>query len=142
MKIVKFILVFLVFAGVASCSNDDDGNSNETPANDPIIGTWKIQQLVMNGEQIPIGECEAQTRVEFRANGTVRTTDVYEDFDTEECVTEVYTEQWQKLSNNVYRITDEVSSNDVTINFSNNNNTFTISAEDEDGSYSATYVRV
>lgn len=140
MKNLNFIFVFLVFAGLTSCSNDDDNNG---PAEtDRIIGKWRIQELVLDGDQVPLTDCEKQTTVEFRTNGDIINTDFSEDFETEECVSEVYTEKWESRGNNVYRITDEGSSEDVTIIFSNNNNTFTVSAEDDDGSYSTTFVRI
>lgn len=142
MKNFKFIFVFLVFAGFVSCSSDDDGNQEVPPANDRIIGKWQIQQQLIDGEEFPISDCMRQSTVEFMANGNVTTTDFYEDVDTEGCVSEVSTEQWEYRGNNIYRISEGGQSYDVTIIFSNNNNTFTVSAEDEDGSYSSTYIRV
>lgn len=140
MKNFKFIFVFLVFAGFTSCSNDDDGNG---PAGmDRIVGKWKIQGLVLDGDQISLTDCEKQSTVEFKGNGDLVNIDFYEDFDTEECVSDTYTEKWENRGNNIYRITDEGTTEDVTIIFSNNNNTFTVSAEDEDGSYSTTFVRI
>src|SRR5690606_5173627 len=94
------------------------------------------------GEVLELSECELQSRLSFSANGSITVTDHYEDFDTEECVSEVYTQNWVYRGNNVYRITENGESHDVTIIFSNNNNTFTISFQDEDGAYTAVYVRV
>ncbi|UJH90244.1 lipocalin family protein [Antarcticibacterium sp. 1MA-6-2] len=142
MKNFRFIFVFLAFAGIASCSNDDDGNSNVPPDNDKILGTWKIQNQFFDGEEEPLTDCEKQTTVEFMANGTVKSTDYFADFDTEECVSEVSTQKWENRGNNVYRITEGEQVDDVTITFSNNNNTFTITAEDEDGTYSTSFIRV
>jgi hypothetical protein len=140
MKNLKIILVFLVFAGVASCSSDDDSNG---PAEaDRIVGEWEIQSLSMDGEDLELSDCELQTRIRFSANGDITVTDYYEDFDSEECVSEIYNQKWEYRGNNVYRITSEEGSNDLLIVFSNNNNTFSFSREDEDGSYSATYTRV
>lgn len=137
---MKFIFVFLVFAGLASCSNDDD--SNETPGTDRIVGKWKIQQFLLDGEQIPLTDCEKQSTIEFMTNGTARTIDFFDDPDTNQCVSETYTEQWVNRGNNVYRFTEGGFSYDVTIIFSNNNNSFTITAEDEFETYTATYIRV
>lgn len=140
MENLKLIFVFLAFAGLASCSSDDDTNG---PAQvDRIVGEWKIQSLSMDGEELELSDCELQTRIRFSANGDITVTDRYEDFDSEECLSEVYTEKWEYRGNNVYRITGEEGPDDITIIFSNNNNTFSFSREDEDGSYSATYVRV
>lgn len=140
MKNLKFIFVFLVFAGLTSCSSDDDANG---PAEiDRIVGKWRIQGLVLDGDPVPLSDCEKQTTVEFKANGDLINTEFYEDFDTEECVSDVYTEKWQNRGNNVYRITDGDTFEDATITFSNNNNTFTVTEENEDGSYSTTFVRI
>lgn len=143
MKDFKFILIFLAFAGIASCSSDDDGSSNEPPANDPIVGTWKIQQQLIDGEEEPLSDCEKQSTVEFKTNETVTSTDYYDDPDTGECITDVYTEDWENRGNGIYRITDEDDeSTDISIVFSGNNNTFTISEEYDEVTYSVTYVRV
>lgn len=139
MKDLRFILMFLVFAGLASCSSDDDGNG---PAEtDRIVGKWKIQQLLVDGEVVPIPDCEGQSTVEFMANGNVRSTDFYEDLDTQACVSEVHNEQWENRGNNVYRFMDGTDSYNLNIIFSNNNNTMTVTDPD-DASYSVTYIRI
>ena len=140
MKNLRFIFVFFVFAGLASCSNDDDGNG--TADGNRIVGVWKIQSHSIDGVELELSDCELQSRISFLANGNISVTDRYEDFETEECVSDIYTQKWEYRGNNIYRITEEDVSQDVTIIFSNNNNTFKVSMEDEDGSYSATYVRV
>lgn len=142
MKTIKLFFAFLLFAGVASCSSDDDGNTNEPADQDRIVGEWRIQSLSIDGEQTELSECDLQSRIVFSANGNITVTSFYEDVDSEQCVSEVYTETWEYRGNNVYRITDEDGPTDVTITFSNNNNTFTITEENEEGSYTATYVRV
>src|SRR5690606_1596643 len=140
MKNLRFLFVFFVLAGMASCSNDDDGNDPIT--DDRIVGKWRLQQQFMDGEEWDLTECEKQTTVEFMANGNITSTDFFEDFDTEECVSEISAQKWENRGNNVYRITEGNISYDVTIMVSNNNNTLTISAEDDDGSYSMRFVRV
>ena len=140
MKNLKFILGFLVFAGLTSCSSDDDANA---PAEvDRIVGKWKIQELLVDGEVVLLTDCEKQTTVEFKTNGDIISSDFYDDFETEECIEETSTEKWENRGNNIYRITDGATSEDVNIVFSNNNNTFKVSQEDEEGSYSTTFVRI
>ena len=138
MKTIKLLFVFCLFAGVASCS-DDEINNGSADGN-RVVGEWKLNQSLLNGEEVEIGECENQSRIEFFANGTVTTTQYY--FDEEGCVSDVYTEDWEYLGNNVYRFTDEEGSYNATLIFSNNNNSFTITEEDEEGTYSSTFVRV
>lgn len=140
MKNLKFLFVFLVFSGLISCNSDDDGI--DLSEGDRIVGEWKIQSQTIDGEEWELSECELQSRISFSANGNITVTDRYEDFETEECVSEIYTQKWEYRGNNVYRITEDNISHNVTIIFSNNNNTFTISEQDIDGTYTATYVRV
>lgn len=140
MKNLKILLVFFVLAGIASCSNDDDVNEPMTA--DPIVGKWKLQQQFMDGEEFELNECEKQTTVEFMSNGNITSTDFYEDFETEECISEISAQKWENRGNNLYRITEGNISQDVTITLSNNNNTLTMSAEDDDGSYSLGFVRM
>lgn len=142
MKNLKFIFVFLIFAGLASCSSDDEGNSDGPDETDRIIGEWQIQQILVDGEEFPLTDCELQSTLEFMANGNVTTTDFYVDSDTEECDSEAYTEQWENRGNNIYRISGDGLTYDVTIIFSNNNNTFMVTEEDGEGSSSVTYDRI
>ncbi len=139
MKTIRLIFALFLLVGFASCS-DDDGNGS-TEAN-RVVGEWKIQSLTIDGVSIPISDCEAQSRIKFTENGNFTSTDFFEDFDTEECTSEVFNEKWEYRGNNVYRFTDDSESYDVTIMFSNNNNSFTVTEEDEDGTYTVTYVRV
>lgn len=141
MKIIKLIMCFLLFAGIASCSNDDDGDSNMPPANDPILGEWRLDQVILDGEEEEIGDCEAQTRINFLEDGTV-TFEEYFPLD-EECILEEYTENWEPRGNNVYRFTDEDGdSYNVTVVFSSDKNAFTISEDSDEGSFTIRYVRV
>lgn len=140
MKNLKIVLVVFIMAGMVSCSNDDEGNDPVTA--DPIVGKWKLQQQFMDSEEIELTDCEKQTTVEFMSNGNITSTDFYEDFETEECVSEITAQKWENRGNNVYRITEGNISQDVNMTLSNNNNTLTISAEDEEGSYSMRFIRV
>lgn len=139
MKNLKIIFVFLVFAGVASCSGDDDVNSERI---DPIIGKWKMQSTTLDGIEIEIPECQARSTMEFFANGNVTSTNFYEDYETEECISESATEKWENRGNNVYRMTEGSQFTEIRVIFSNNNNVFTISEESENGSFSMTFARV
>lgn len=63
--IVKlFIIPFLFIA----CSNDDDGG-NDT-INDPIIGTWYLEDIQINGFSMGLDACTLQSYVELKDNNT------------------------------------------------------------------------
>ncbi len=139
MKAIKLLLTLFVLIGLASCSDDDEPSSPDT---DRIVGEWRIQSLTYDGEEVEFSSCQLQSSIKFFANGNVTTTDFYEDID-DECISDIYSEKWTNRGNNVYRITDEDGiTYDVTILFSNNNNVFTITEEDEDGTYVISYRRI
>ena len=142
MKTLKLLLALFLFVGFASCSDDDDEGSGSAEGN-RIVGEWKMQSMTLDGENVPISDCEAQSRVVFTANGNVTSTDFFEDMDIEECTSEVTNEKWEYRGNNVYRFIDGTDSFDVELIFSNNNNRFTITEEDEDfGTLAIVWVRV
>lgn len=142
MKTLKVFFALLLLVGFNSCSDDDNGGIDSAEAN-RIVGEWKMQSMTMDGEAVPVSDCEAQSRVVFTANGNLTSTDFFEDFETEECTSEVTNEKWQYRGNNVYRFIDGTDTYDVVVMFSNNNNRFSITEEDEDfGTYTVVWVRV
>lgn len=142
MKTFKLLFAFFLLLGFASCSDDDEGGDDSLEAN-RIVGEWRMQSMTIDGETVPISDCEAQSRVVFTANGNVTSTDVFEDIDSEECITEVSNEKWQYRGNNVYRFIDGTDTYEVEVLFSNNNDRFSITEEDEDfGTFTVVWVRV
>lgn len=142
MKTLKLLLALFLLVGFGACSDDDDEGNGSVEAN-RIVGEWKMQSMTIDGEAVPITDCEAQSRVVFTANGNVTSTDFFEDLDTEECTSEVTNEKWQYRGNNVYRFIDGTDTYDFEIMFSNNNNRFSITEEDEDfGTITVVWVRV
>lgn len=141
MKVLKLLLSLTLFLGLVSCSSGDD-DSNAPVKDVRIVGKWQIESYAIDGEYFGISDCEAQTTVEFFANGNVTTIEFFETLEEDECFSEVYTEKWEYRGNNVYRIMDGKEYVDVSITFSNYNNSFTISEEDDEGIYSVTYVRI
>lgn len=140
MKTIKLLLTLFLIVGLGSCSGDDDGGNGTVEAN-RLVGEWKIQSLTIDGVSVPITDCEAQSRVIFTANGNLTSTDFFED-ENEECVSEVTNETWEYRGSNIYRFNDGSVSYEVSIIFSNNNNQFTVTEEDESGTYTITYTRV
>lgn len=143
MKTIKLYLALFLIIGITSCGSDDDDSGSNSPEADRIVGEWIMERSTFNGEVYTPDECEAQSTLEFFANGTVTYVEFWEDWETEECISESDSEEWEYRGNNVYRFTgDDDEPYDVLINFSNNNNTFTVTEEDEDGTYTAVYNRV
>ena len=141
MKALKLLLTLFLFIGLASCSDDDDSkNSSE---GDRIVGEWRMQSSSYDGEEYIPNECEAQSSIKFFSNGTVTFKEYWEEWETEECISETGSEEWEYIGNNIYKITDEDDDvNTFEIKFSNNNKTFTVTEEDEDGVYTVVYNKV
>ncbi len=142
MKTLKLLLALFMLVGLGACSDDDDGGNGTAEAN-RIVGEWKMQSMSIDGEAVPISDCEAQSRVLFKTNGTLTSTDFFEELDSEECISEVTNESWQYRGNNVYRFSDGTDTYDVEVLFSNNNNRFSITEIDDDfGTFTVVWVRV
>ena len=139
MKTCNLLLALFLLVGLGSCGSDDDGN--ESAETNRIVGEWKIQSLTIDGESVLITDCEAQSGISFNANGSFTSTDFFED-ETEECISEDSNGNWEYRGNNVYRFTEASETYDIPIMFSDNNNRFTITEEDESGTYSLIYVKV
>jgi hypothetical protein len=142
MRTIRFLFSLFLFAGLVSCSDDDDnGGTNSTEAN-RIVGKWEMQSSSLNGEVIEMGECE-ELILEFTTNGKVEYTETYEDWETEDCITDTFTEDWEYVGSDRYKFTDEDDfSYIVKVTFTNNNTTFTVTEEDEDGIYSVIFKKI
>ena len=103
---------------LSSCSSNDDDISN------PIIGKWKIKDITINNSSI-LNSCNANSTIEFKPDNTVIVIGFNDDGS---CVSESNTGNWKFKSGNTYSTTvnsDDGSFTDISIVFSNNNNTFT-----------------
>lgn len=139
-KLVKLFSVLAVTI-LFSCSSDNDGNS---VSGDPIVGEWKFMSGTENGVPQVLTECDLLEKSIFKSNGEF----VAEDYDLVDGVCTLQelnepgltvTMEWEKVADNSYEIT--FFANGVatptkiafTSVFSDNNNTVTITATEEDG---------
>ena len=108
----KLILLFLATTLVfTSCNKDDD-----SPSQDPFIGTWTSYKSFLNGEELELDDCDLQDSLVVNADGTILQSYYYEnegtcELDGEDSAT------WENLGNSVYRITysvDEVYEDKIT----------------------------
>lgn len=131
-KIIVLSLTIICFIGT-SCSSDDDGNI-PTTAQDPLIGNWQFVKRVENGVEDTTDDCELNSTINFKEDGTTTDTSFYLNSNSE-CVSEILNATWKKLENNTYEITPEDLENDTPINaeitFSDNTFTAEIKQEEE-----------
>ena len=86
-----------------SCSSDDDsGDSGNTP--DPIIGKWQLEQTFTGDVSDDISDCEKETAIEYKADGTYLGMDKFESSGsgTTTCIEDNYTGTWENKGNNKY----------------------------------------
>lgn len=137
MKKIGFFASLVMMLGIVSCGNDDDNNSSNE-----IVGTWNFQGYMVGDVSVDADECEEQSTLIFSNDGTVEVTTYTEDFDSEECVIDDETSgTWEHTEGNTYEFTDEEGSYPAEVVFSNNNNTLTISIEEEEVVMSEIWVR-
>ena len=119
----KILSLLFVFTLVACGGNDDDEGGNSS---DPLIGTWEL---------IYIGEDASSydTTFEVRSDGTYTLTDIFY-IENEENDVNIDTGTWRNLSSDLnslsqnYYITSEATSSaDITVIFSSDFNSLTIS---------------
>jgi len=139
---LKLVVVLFIGVFTVSCDSDDDGNA---PAPDPIVGTWRIvevsQTVEENGtvvldETFSTDACGDPIFFTFVNGGQLTITEFELDFDFDfngnvSLSCDVYDNDlnggWELLSGNTYSINVDGETDQVTIIFSNNNNTFDIS---------------
>ena len=100
----KIIVATLLFAQALvgmSCNNDDD-------TQDPIIGKWQLEQIFTGDVSDDISNCQKESTLEFKADGTyVEINSDKASFDTE-CFTTTFDTDlfWENSGNNTYTFTD------------------------------------
>lgn len=114
----KILILTIALVSLFSCSSDDKDL-------DPIVGKW----YVFSKDGVETDECERKGNLTFNEDGS--TTSVYYESLNNECLKggDEGTATWKNKGNNVYSITRGKESNDATLVFSDNNNTFTIPAD-------------
>jgi hypothetical protein len=126
----KLILLFTVITiGLTACSKDDDSSTQ-----DPFIGTWTLYQVVNNGVELTLSDCDKQYSVQVNSDGTLIEA-YYDDFNGTCELDEEIPALWKNLGKNLYSLTYDAGTEDEyifeqTIIFKGN--TFTI--EESNGS--------
>ncbi|MEM9686941.1 MAG: lipocalin family protein [Bacteroidota bacterium] len=112
----KTILTAVVSILLTSCGKDD-GN---TPTQDPIIGTWQLEQTFTNDVSDDISDCEKQSTIEYKADGSYEASDKFDPEMGSACVEDNYTGTWENKGDNAYDIftTGEDGAVTFTITFS------------------------
>mgnify|MGYP006290419481 CR=1 FL=1 len=142
-KYLNLLIVLFIGVSLSSCDNDDDGGN--TPAADPVVGTWQITQVnqtveengsVVFDETFSTDACNSDIFFTFVNGGQLTLTEFELDFDFDfngnvslDC--QVYNNDlnggWSLITGNTYSINVDGETNQVTITFSNNNNAFDLS---------------
>lgn len=130
----KLLYLFVTSIILVSCNSNDD-----VEVLDSIIGTWQLQSVRVNGEEI-VNDCSRQSKVTFADDNTIFITS-FDDFDGE-CTSSTDTSTWVNNGNSMYTFDEE----EFTILFSNNNTVFKISEtesfEDETLTTEITYKKI
>ncbi len=134
MKKTILILAFLVSAiTFTSCSSDDD-----SPAQDPIIGKWKVTKVEKNGVERELS-CNDEGITEFKSDGTYTTED-YEGDDSGNCqLSNTLKGTWEKLSANNYNLKLDNSNIEDVVTL--NGNTFSLTDVNGDDTWVTTFTK-
>ncbi|WP_335966832.1 lipocalin family protein [Galbibacter sp. PAP.153] len=127
---------------VYSMTPDESGDDEGVQQEDPVIGKWQYTEAIeyMNGEQqsSELSECEKQSIIEFRVDGTL----ISEFFDEDgtDCVSQgVDNLQWENKGEGVYETRYE-NGDKYTAKITFNKNTFTSEETYVDGENTYTNV--
>ncbi|HET8809431.1 MAG TPA: lipocalin family protein [Flavobacteriaceae bacterium] len=133
MKILKPLVCLLFLSLVfSSCSNDDDVVLDKN--GEKIIGTWRLFEIVEDGEPLNMGTCLPQSTVEFKAEG-IFVANLVSDEPNEGggCLEQTNTGQWKYLGDNEFETTSDGETEIQKIIFSENGTVFGITTEYDDG---------
>ena len=64
MKRILTTVVALSVLAVSSCKKDDDAGTSE----DPIVGTWKLTKVLVDGKEVSLDECDKKDTYIFEAD--------------------------------------------------------------------------
>lgn len=141
MKTLKtFVCIAFIGLCFASCSDDDKSKSEP---GDKIVGTWKIEKMVEDGDVLDLGPCTPKSRLEFKNDGTYFFKTYFGNDETN-CTEDTTTGEWEYLGDNQYKTTEPGDDSDtVEIIFATHGNSFTTTSDNGDGTNSTiTYTRV
>ncbi|MGM0635392.1 MAG: lipocalin family protein [Bacteroidota bacterium] len=126
---IQLILFSLVF-GLVACSSDDDSVSLE---GDIIVGEWKLEEIIVDGNKIVLQNCEDEERLIFRSDGSFRVEVYQQDSETQECeISNVFTGSWGKESELTYTTTMQGSTAPFQVNFSSDGNELIVNEQSLD----------
>ncbi len=154
-KIILAVAVLVVT--FVSCSKDEETTQAPTPVatNDLIVGSWKqTAETIQNGAtgtptNHMTGQCDTSIIYEFQGNAGAKTGNSYltdYNYVAPNCVVvpRAFNNIWTNDGNNIYRFVYGSGANNsiqVTLNFSNNNNTMLMTTNDANYIIKGTYSR-
>ena len=132
----KLILLCFTAALVfTSCGNDDD-----SPTQDPLIGTWTYHKSFENSVEDSLDDCLKRNSITVKSDATL--TEVYYDFFDGNCELDYEDSAiWENLGNSIYKITydvDEIYEDKITFE----GNTFFVENTSSFGGETFTYKEV
>lgn len=122
------LLLSVITLSFNSCDSDDDSSSQ-----DPIVGTWNLNQSFENDEEYELDNCDKEGALTFNSNGTYSSISYYTDSDDTCSVDYESTGTWENNENGVYTFIDDESDAEQTLTITFSGNTFYYT--DIDGSY-------
>lgn len=118
-KIKKTLYLLLFIPFLFSCNSNDELNS------DPIIGTWIIKSILYDNKEIySTDECNIKSSTTFYNDNSIIESTFHKDVKGE-CINFEKKYSWVNLGNSIYQLGSE----EIEINFSNNNQTHKLSTK-------------
>lgn len=133
----KILILTITLFTLLSCSSNDD------IILDQVIGKWKVKSVTVNNVSI-LNACSSQSTIEFKSDNTVTTVAFNDDNSNSNCTSSSKTGNWKFKNGTTYATsidTNDGSFREITITFSNNNNTFTTSDSQAQG-VEAVYTKI
>jgi hypothetical protein len=133
MLVKKLLYLFIASTILISCESNEE---EQEVILDPIIGTWQIESVIYNKEDIT-NDCHKKTEITFSEAGIISGTtsnyswvNVYENgiliSKEENCETESVTSFWKNIDSSTYIFDNE----NVELSLSQNNTIFTLTTTD------------
>jgi len=85
-----------------------------TPAQDQIIGVWKLSAIFVDNVEQPIFPCATESTIDFQADGNLTITAYVPDFTSGECTLDGVTNfTWENVGSGNYAVTDDLGEVDT-----------------------------
>jgi hypothetical protein len=137
----KLLYLFIASTIFMSCSSNDDSDL------DQVIGTWQLITETENGVDQST-TCSKKSTATFSNNGNFSTIFFYSDSDVDStCESGNSSGTWESAGNSNYTLTfEDGDSNTTKLNFTDNNNQFSVTTtenyNDQTFTYIETYKRI